>query len=165
MQKYKDLTFTNIVEEDIEELTQVMKRAFDEDSKLSFNKEAGGPTGYDDGSFLRKWGIGSKCEAFTIRKENKIVGAVIIFIYKSGIEGKLGNIFIDPKYMGKGYASNTWEYIEKKYSFIKKWYTETPAVSFRNHCFYINKLGFNVYAVEGKDKYDAQFLLVKDIKC
>lgn len=164
MEKYKELTFTELIESDIKILTNIMKAAFDEDSKLHFNKECGGPPGYDDGSFLRNWGLNAPSEAYTIKKGNDIIGAVIVFIDATKLRGNLGNIFIDPKYMGKGYGSDSWEFIEKKYSFIKEWYTETPAVSFRNHCFYINKLGFSVFSVEGKDKYEAQFHMVKRIK-
>lgn len=46
-----------MVKEDIPLLTPIMKRCFDNDSQLFFQKPSGGPPGYDDGSFLEEWGF------------------------------------------------------------------------------------------------------------
>ena len=45
--------------EDIQELTKVMKKAFDYDDAIRFkgDPDGGSPSGYDDGSFLMTWGI------------------------------------------------------------------------------------------------------------
>ena len=52
-----ELTFTPMRPADIAPLTPIMKRAFDEDTRLHLGRPAGGPTGYADGSFLRQWGL------------------------------------------------------------------------------------------------------------
>jgi hypothetical protein len=44
-----------MTEEDIPDLTRVMTRAFDDDTRSNLGIERGGPEGYDDGQFFRKW--------------------------------------------------------------------------------------------------------------
>ena len=50
-----ELSFQKIVDTDIEILTPVMKRAFDDDAQKHLGEETGGPPGYDDGEFFRTW--------------------------------------------------------------------------------------------------------------
>ena len=53
----KDIEISPInLNQDLKELTNVMKRAFDDDA-IRFNNqpEGGGPPGYDNGEFLKKW--------------------------------------------------------------------------------------------------------------
>lgn len=163
---YENLEFIPLKESDIPILTPIMKRAFDEDSRLYFNKPEGGPDGYDDGSFLRKWGLNSGSTAFRVNCEGKAIGAVILFFNHKLHEGMLGCIFVDSMLEGQGYGTSIWRFVEKTYPDIRAWNTETPAVSYRNHCFYINKLGFHVVAVEGgrEDRYDAQFKFRKELR-
>ena len=52
-----EFCFTPLREQDIEALTPIMRRAFDEDTRLHLGLPAGGPQGYDDGSFLRRYGL------------------------------------------------------------------------------------------------------------
>lgn len=163
-QEFEGLVFSPLTKSDIPLLTPIMKRAFDEDSRLFFDKPEGGPDGYDDGSFLQKFGIDSHAVAYRIDYEGKPVGAIIVFIQPSGVEGFLGNLFIDPDYGSKGLGSRAWRFIEHSFPEVKAWSTQTPAVSYRNHRFYINKCGFNVISVEGDmDRYEAQFNLRKEM--
>lgn len=39
------------------ETLKVMERAFDEDTRIHLGEKKGGPDGYDDGNFLKKWGL------------------------------------------------------------------------------------------------------------
>jgi len=39
-------------------MTQVMTRAFDDDARKHLGAQKGGPEGYDDGEFFRKWLFG-----------------------------------------------------------------------------------------------------------
>jgi len=161
---YKGLNFTHLTATDISILTPIMKRSFDYDAKRSLGKETGGPPGYDNGSFLRKWGMESDAIAYTISLNNTVIGAVMVFINLENNSGFLGNLFIDGNLIGKGYGYIAWQFIENQYPQIKTWETETPAVSYLNHRFYINKCGFQVYAVEGgMDKYEAMFKLRKTL--
>lgn len=51
----QELVFEKAVKSDVKEMTEVMKRAFDEDTKRHLGREAGGPPGYDDGGFINRW--------------------------------------------------------------------------------------------------------------
>ena len=42
-------------EKDIPDLMRVMTRAFDDDALTYLGESKGGPPGYDDGKFFRKW--------------------------------------------------------------------------------------------------------------
>ncbi len=150
---------------DVPVLTPVMKRAFDDDSRLFFGKPAGGPPGYDDGRFLTKWGVESGAKAFRIDLDGTPVGGMILFVDEKSLRGFLGCLFVDADKIGRGIGAAAWRFAEETFPWIKVWETETPAVSYRNHRFYINKCGFQVYAVEGgADRYAAQFKLRKVLK-
>ncbi len=163
--EFEGLTFTPFTREDIPVFTPIMKRAFDEDSRLYFDAPAGGPPGYDDGSFLQKWGVESGAHAYRIDKDGAPVGVMILFIHREQSLGFLGCMFVDAGHARQGIGSTAWRFAEHQFPDVTMWETETPAVSYRNHCFYINKCGFSVYAVDGgEDRYDAQFKLKKIIK-
>ncbi|WP_333651641.1 GNAT family N-acetyltransferase [Lacrimispora sp.] len=161
---FNGLEFSLMKKEDISVLIPVMKRAFDDDARLFFQKTAGDPPGYDDGSFLEKWGFDSNAVSYRINLGERAIGAIILFIDDKHKCGFLGNMFIDSELIGKGYGYTAWCFVEHRYPQIAVWETETPAVSYRNHHFYINKCGFHVVAVEGGiDRYKAQFKLKKEI--
>ncbi|NLW70898.1 MAG: GNAT family N-acetyltransferase [Eubacteriaceae bacterium] len=159
-----NIEFTPLKESDIPELTPIMERSFDEDARLFFGKPKGGPEGYDDGSFLRKWALMPKATSYCIHLEGVLIGAIILFIYEGIHSGHLGCIFLDPEYCGRGLGTRVWNKVEAAYPSVKKWTTETPAVSYRNHRFYINNCGFHVVEVQGgRDRFEAQFKLEKVI--
>ena len=92
------LTFEEITEADIPELTAVMTRAFDDDSQKHLGKARGGPPGYDNGGFFRKWLFGHKETAgFKIIAEGRLIGGFIVWIFEHG-DNWLGTIFMDPAY-------------------------------------------------------------------
>ncbi|HNX60486.1 MAG TPA: GNAT family N-acetyltransferase, partial [Spirochaetota bacterium] len=102
------LIFEPFLETDIEVLTPIMKRAFDEDTRLHLGKEEGGPEGYDNGDFLRKWAQHKDSTAFKILLHDKPIGAVILWIRRNN-ENFLGNIFIDPDLENKGIGTAVWK--------------------------------------------------------
>lgn len=126
--EFEQLDFVPMQESDIPVLTPIMKRAFDEDSRLYFNQPEGGPDGYDDGSFLKKWGLESGGTAFRVNHDGQAIGAMILFINHEQKEGFLGNIFVDSTMEGRGYGSAMWRFVEKTFPDIRVWNTETPAV-------------------------------------
>ena len=159
---FDGLEFAQLKHEDIPILTPIMKRAFDDDSRLYFPIPVGGPVGYDDGSFLEKWGLDPKATAFRINMDGEAIGAMTLLLDYEDNSGVLVNLFIDSTLIGKGYGSTAWRFAENTYPQITMWETETPAVSYRNHSFYINKCGFSVYAVDGeRDRFQARFKLRK----
>ncbi len=162
--EFEQLSFTPMVKEDIPLLTPIMKRCFDNDSQLFFQKPSGGPPGYDDGSFLEEWGFNPEATSYRIDLKGTPIGAIILFIHEEHGSGFLGNIFIDTDLSGNGYGSTAWRFVEHMYPKVKTWYAETPAVSYRNHYFYTNKCGFHIVAVEGgRNRFEAQFKLCKTI--
>jgi len=160
---FEGLEFVPLREDHIDALTPVMRRAFDDDSRLFFGTPTGGPPGYDDGSFLRRWGLDPGASAYCIQRDGTPIGAMILYIDVAHRHGFLGNLFVDAPLIGQGYGRTAWRFAEQAYPDVTVWATETPAVSFRNHRFYINTCGFHVIAVEGTDRLTAQFKLRKSV--
>lgn len=163
MENFNGFVFEKITEEDVAELTKVMKRAFDEDTKRHLGEEAGGPPGYDNGDFLRQWYLHESADAYKISKDGTLIGGFNVFVNDSN-ENFLGNMFVDPLYQDKGCGTIIWSFVEQKYPQTKMWRTETPGFSKRNHNFYINKCGFKVVRIDNpKDKNEENYILEKEM--
>lgn len=163
MDIYCGIGFEKVTEDDVIEMSKVMKRAFDEDTKRHLGEECGGPPGYDNGDFIVQWYLNSGSEAFKVLKDGALIGGVNVFINKNN-ENFLGNMFLDPLYQDGGYGTVIWKYIEQKYPTTKKWATDTPGFSKRNHNFYVNKCGFKVVRIENpKEKYEESYILEKEM--
>jgi GNAT superfamily N-acetyltransferase len=152
-----DLAFKEIVEADIAELTKVMARSFDDDARKHLGVEKGGPEGYDNGDFFRKWLFGYEWSVgYKAISDSKIIGGTIVWIFDNG-KNILGTIFVDPVYQDLGIGSRMWEFVESKYPDTKSWQLETPSFATKNHHFY-EKCGFRkieVKPIEGEMKYAA----------
>jgi hypothetical protein len=164
LEEYSGLQFERFTEEDVDVLTPIMKSAFDEDTQRHLNKPIGGPDGYDNGDFLRKYALNPASQAYKISEDGKPIGAVIVWIKEDNVN-YLGNIFIDPKFQDKGLGLIIWKFIESKYPDTVKWCTDTPGFSRRNHNFYVNKCGFRVVKIKNpRDKYNGCYVLEKQMK-
>ena len=162
MKEYKGLVFEPLQEGRIDELTTIMARAFDEDSRIHLGKDKGGPEGYDNGEFLRKWGLNKNATAYQIWMEGELIAGLILWINPRTKVNSLGCIFIDTRLQNKGIGQLIWEFVEREYPDTKKWCTETPGFSRRNHNFYVNKLGFHVVRIEKPmDLEESSFILEK----
>lgn len=156
-----EITFRKFTEEDIAPCTIIMKEAFDEDSML-FRQVHDGPPGYDDGSFLRKFGCESGADSYCIYVDGQLAGATIIFRNPDAKENFLGCIFLSPSLRGCGMGKAVWDKIEGMYPDVEVWRTETPLYSQRNLNFYINKLGFMACEITDPKRYEhAQVQFVK----
>jgi len=119
-----------------------MTQAFDDDSQKHLGIEKGGPEGYDNGEFFRKWLFSYKeTVGYKILLYGKIVGCVIVWIFEHG-KNWLGTIFVDPEYQDWGIGTRAWRFIEEIYPDAKSWTLETPSWAIKNHYFYENKCGF-----------------------
>ena len=97
-----NLSFVPITPEDVTELTRVMTRAFDDDARKHLGRERGGPPGYDDGGFFRKWLFPyEESRGYKICLDDQVVGGIIVWIYEHG-RNVLGTIFVDPEHQDKG---------------------------------------------------------------
>ena len=162
--EYKGIHFEYMQEVDIDNLTLIMKRAFDKDSQEFLGIESGGPEGYDNGEFLRKYGLDKRSTAYKIIKDNIIVGAIIVWINDEEIN-YLGNVFVDPAIHDKGIGSIAWNFIEETYPNTLIWRTETPGFSKRNHHFYMKKCGFELVDIKNpSNKYEESYILEKRMK-
>ncbi len=157
------LQFEKITSADVPAMTSIMKRAFDEDARRHLGEESGGPPGYDNGEFIRKWYLGNKTGAFKVLKDGTIIGGVNVFINRNR-QNFLGNMFVDPVYQDQGYGTWIWRFVEERFPETVKWSTETPGFSKRNHNFYINKCGFQVVRIDNpKDRYEESYIMEKDM--
>ena len=138
-----ELSFAEIIEEDIPEITKVMTRAFDDDSQKHLGVDRGGPDGYDNGEFFRKWLFGcNESIGYKALSGDKIVAATIIWIFAHG-KNVLGTIFVDPAHQDSGVGTRTWQFIESTYPDSRSWTLETPNWATKNHYFYEKKCGFH----------------------
>ena len=158
------LELIRLEEAHINELTKIMERAFDEDTRIHLGEEKGGPEGYDNGDFLRKWGLHKNASSYYISLNGQPIGGVILWINEDH-NNFLGNIFIDPLYENQGLGTKVWKIIEEMYPDTKIWNTETPIFSNRNHNFYVNKCGFHIIRIEHpKNRLQGQYIMQKVMK-
>ena len=136
-----EIRLEEFTEADVPALTAIMARAFNDDSRRFHGQDKGGPEGYDDGSFLRKWGLEDPDSLpRKILWRGWVAGACILWHKQDGIS-ILGNLFIDPSLQSQGIGTAVWRLIEEEYP-SRVWQLETPSWSIRNHYFYEKKCGF-----------------------
>jgi GNAT superfamily N-acetyltransferase len=141
-QETLSLSFEEMTEDDLPELTEVMTRAFDDDARRHRGLEKGGPEGYDNGDFFRTWLLPyEESVGYKILCEDKLIGGIIVWILPEG-HNILGTIFVDPPYQDRGVGTQTWEFIEATYPETKSWRLVTPTWAIKNHHFYRVKCGF-----------------------
>jgi len=142
--------YDTIVEEDLAELTVVMTRAFDDDTRRFAGQERGGPPGYDNGDFFRNWLFGQDITAgYKFLVGDRIVGAAIVWNHADG-NNVLGAFFIDPDFQGRGIGTSAWRYLESLHAGVKSWTLDTPVWATRSRTFYERKCGFRFLRQEGE---------------
>jgi GNAT superfamily N-acetyltransferase len=148
-----DLTFEVITDEDISDLTRVMTRAFDHDALTNLGREKGGPPGYDNGEFFRKWLFSyDESQGYKIMLDGHVVGGFIVWILRSR-NNILGTIFVDPDHQKKGIGTRAWEFIEETYPDTRNWTLGTPSYAVGNQYFYEHKCGFRKIREEETDEH------------
>jgi len=137
-----NLTFVELDEQDIPAITAVMARAFDHDSQRHLDVEKGGPDGYDDGRFFRKWVFSfTESRGYKVLLDDQIVGGFVVWLYDHE-PNVLGTIFVDPDYQDRGIATRAWSFIEKTHPSPRGWRLGTPGYATKNRYFYEHKCGF-----------------------
>ncbi|SDG02015.1 Acetyltransferase (GNAT) domain-containing protein [Fontibacillus panacisegetis] len=163
MPQKTSIVFENITSEDIVPLTAIMTRAFDEDARIHLGEgRKSGPEGYDDGGFLEKWALNSPTESHKILVNGELAGACILWIREDGYN-YLGNIFLDVIYQNQGIGLKVWNMIEEKYTDTKKWSTDTPGFSKRNHRFYMQKCGFRLVEIQNQGNLEEESYLMEKV--
>lgn len=126
--------FEPATDSDIPEITRVMTRAFDDDSRRFRGIPEGGPPGYDTGDFLRTWM--PRGTAYKVLRDGTVVGAFIVFTgYPEPTENWLGTVFIDPDHQDQGIGTQTLTFVHESFP-ATKWRLETPEWATRNRHFY-----------------------------
>jgi len=123
-----DIIIEQAREEDIPELTKAMTHAFDHDAQVHLGVEKGGPEGYDDGEFFRKWLFSyDESDGYKILFDGKIIGGVIIWVFEHQ-RNTIGVIFVDPDYQDRGVGARAWRFIEETYPETESWSLGTPGL-------------------------------------
>jgi len=136
------LRFERIAEHDLPELARVMQRAFDDDAQKHLGVQGGGPPGYDDGKFFRRWLFGrDETVGCKILEGDQLVGAFIVWIHDHG-DNLLGTLFVDPDHQDRGVGRRAWQFIESRWPTTRSWSLGTPSWAVKNHYFYESTCGF-----------------------
>jgi GNAT superfamily N-acetyltransferase len=126
--------------DDVEPLTEVMTRAFDDDAQRHLGVAKGGPPGYDSGEFLRQHGLSPLAHAFAALLDEVPVGAIIVFPRPDG-HHVVGAMFTDPAVQRRGIGQALFRHVEAAFP-GRSWTLETPGFALSNHRFYAAKCGF-----------------------
>jgi ribosomal protein S18 acetylase RimI-like enzyme len=154
-----NLAFECIQPTDIPELTTVMVRAFDDDAQRTFGVERGGPDGYDNGEFFRKWLFRTEnSHGYKILEGDRIIGAFVVWIYADG-RNVLGTIFVDPDYQNMGVGTEAWRFIEQAFPSTRSWELATPSSATKNLHFYESKCGFRKIREDETDEHPGTSLV------
>ena len=136
----QEVQLEEITEADVSVLADIMKRAFDDDTRMHTSLEEDGPSGYADGSLLRRLKEKENCTTGKILWHGEIVGGFAVST--DGDVCTLELLFIDPDRKSHGIGTDAWKAIRRKFPEARRWYVETPDYSTRNHRFYTEKCGF-----------------------
>lgn len=161
METFQGYQFEPVTQQDVDQLTWIMKRSFDEDTRRHLGLEAGGPPGYDDGSFIRRWFFHPGATPFKVSRDGRLIGALNLFLNDRRVSN-LGCMFVDPDCQDRGVGTIIWRFAEHCSPETKVWRTDTPGFSKRNHNFYVNKCGFHVVRIDNpKDPMAESYVLEK----
>ncbi len=157
-----EVVFSEIQEADVAGLTHVMTRAFDDDSRKHLGVEKGGPDGYDNGEFFRKWYFPyEESRGYKITHGGRIIGGFIFWAFKHG-RNTLGTIFVDPDYQDQGIGTRAWTFIEAACPEARSWELGTPSYAVKNQHFYEHNCGFRkVREVEAPEHPGTSFIYQK----
>ncbi|NWK69858.1 GNAT family N-acetyltransferase [Bacillus paramycoides] len=137
-----------------EKLTEIMKRAFDEEAKqwlpdqeeiIDYNIQ---PPGYSSVE-MTIYSI-EELDYFKVILDEEIVGGIIVTISGKSY-GRIDRIFVDPIHQGKGIGSQVIDLIEEEFPTVRIWDLETSSRQINNHHFY-KKMGFETI-YETEDEY------------
>ncbi|PEA82336.1 hypothetical protein CN680_06415 [Bacillus pseudomycoides] len=128
--------------EDMELLTEVQKRAFDDHATRwggwTADSTSNGPGGYDSVEY-NKYCL-QATNFFKVMYKDKVVGGVSVS-YPGTRHAVVDKLFIDPVYQNKSFGYTTMKLMEQEFPKVKSWELGTSARSKSNHHFY-EKLGY-----------------------
>lgn len=133
------IEFKKAQKEQVEELTQISKAAFDTDIEVGAD-EVGGPPDYDSVKWHDKMQKQGNLYAFS--NNGKLVGGAILFQdRKDKHVVYVGRIFIAPQYHRQGLGIEMMKHIQQNFLGVQVLRLETPVWNVRTNAFY-KKCGF-----------------------
>ncbi|MBI9010934.1 MAG: GNAT family N-acetyltransferase [Clostridiales bacterium] len=124
--------------EDAETLLEKQIKTFDEDTRQTFDRPAGGPPGYDSLDVLHQ--EITENMYFKIMKNDKIIGGIHVTDMDSD-HYNLTRIYVEPEEQNNGIGQKAINFLEEEFSQVVKWSLDTPSVAKRNHHLY-EKMGY-----------------------
>ena len=134
---FVDIRYRSAAAEDARQLAAVSKRAFHTDTEYG-RSEPGGPPGYDSPEWQLEM-MEQSTEYVCILDRDRLIGGMVLFAM--GTEYRLGRIFVDPEYQGKGIGRAALEYLFGHFPWASRWTLTTPDWNRRTRAFY-TALGF-----------------------
>lgn len=132
------INFVRAKIEDAEILLEKQIKTFDEDTRQTFNRPAGGPPGYDSLDALHK--EIRENMYFKITNNDKIIGGIHVTDMGSD-HYNLTRIYVEPEMQNNGIGQKAIKFIEEEFSQVVKWSLDTPSVAKGNHHLY-EKMGY-----------------------
>lgn len=136
--------YRSAIAEDASALAEISRRAFDSDIEHG-RSEIGGPPGYDSPDWQREM-MAQSTEYLCILDGRQLIGGMIVFA--EGTRYRLGRIFIDPEYQGRGVGRQAVSHLFERFPWASLWSLSTPSWNRRTRAFY-TALGFVLEKEEG----------------
>lgn len=140
---------------DVEKLTELMTRTFDEEVKkwlpngvIDYNIQPPGHSSIEMTKYMMR-----ELSYFKVLQNSNIIGGIILTIAGKSF-GRIDRVFVDPIYQGKGIGSRALHLIEKEFPHVRIWDLETSSRQINNHYFY-EKVGFTT-TYETEDEFGYQ---------
>ncbi len=124
--------------EDVDELTEISRLAFEEHSRTTSPFGVSGPQGYNDPKFLRSRISLADCWKITL--DDQTVGGAIVRQEGEG-HFQLHRIWIHPNSQGRGVGRAAMHQLFQNYHDAQRWTLDTPEWAASNRYFY-ESLGF-----------------------
>jgi len=142
------IRFEKATPEDAVVLTEISKRAFDNDVNYGA-PGPGGPWGYD--SVENQIQMINGTPYYKILFGDAIIGGIVVIVQKDG-KYNLMRMFIEPDYQNQGIGAQAVEFIFREFPDANVWTLDTPAWNLRTRHFY-EKLGFQIDKIENNDVF------------
>lgn len=142
------MRFEKATPEDAVVLTEISKRAFDNDVNYGA-PGPGGPWGYD--SVENQIQMINGTPYYKILSGDTIIGGIVVIVQEDG-KYNLMRMFIEPDYQNQGIGAQAVEFIFREFPDAKVWTLDTPAWNLRTRHFY-EKLGFQIDKIENNDVF------------
>lgn len=128
------LRFDPVTADAVPALTDLMRTAFDDETRRHTDQDRGGPPGYDDGTLLTRHAVNNPW-AWQVADERGVVGVVIAFPQGEG-RGYLGCLVVAVERQREGLGRRILAELRARLPEVTTWTLDTPERATSNHRFY-----------------------------